>query len=104
MRIHLVALTALMLFATPVAADDLDNAIAAFDTGDYQKAFRLLKPFAEQGHAKAQTMVDLMYSQGACAPTEFVKAIHWLRKGVEQGHAEAQCRMRGFFRTSATSR
>jgi hypothetical protein len=50
MRTLLTALTALMLFATPVVAGDLGDAEAAYNAGDYEKAFRLWKPLAEQGN------------------------------------------------------
>lgn len=49
MRTLFAALTALMLCATPVVAGDLEDGVAAFKAGDYQKTFRLLKPLAEQG-------------------------------------------------------
>ena len=40
-----------MLFAaTPVAAGDWEDASAAYQAGDYQKAFRLRKRAAEQRH------------------------------------------------------
>ena len=53
MRTLLAALTALMLFATPVVAEDWEDVNAAFKAGDSQNTFRLFKPLAEQGHAKA---------------------------------------------------
>ena len=62
MRTLLAALTALMLFATPVVAGDYQDGWAASKAGDFQKAFRLLKPFAEQGHARAQTVLGLIYA------------------------------------------
>jgi len=40
-RTLLTALTALMLFATPVVAGDLEDARAAHEAGNYQKALRL---------------------------------------------------------------
>jgi len=49
MRTLLTVLTALMLFATPVMAGDLEDARTAYFAGDYQKAFRLWKSLAEQG-------------------------------------------------------
>ena len=54
MRTLLPALTALMLFATPVVAGDFEDGLAAAKAGDHQKAFRLWKPLAEQGDAAAQ--------------------------------------------------
>jgi len=48
MRTLLTAITALMLFITPVVAGDWEDAVAAHKAGDYQKAFRLHKSLAEQ--------------------------------------------------------
>ena len=42
----ITAPTALMLFATPVVAGDLKDAVAAYKAGDYQKAIHLWKPLA----------------------------------------------------------
>jgi len=53
MRTILTALAALMLFATPVVAGDFEDALAAANAGDFQKAFQLWKPLAEQGIASA---------------------------------------------------
>ena len=55
MRTLFTALTALMLFVTPVVAGDYGDAEAAYTTRDYQKALRLWKPLAEQGHVMAQS-------------------------------------------------
>ena len=57
MRTLLAALTALMLFATPVVAGDYVDAWDAYNAGDYQKAFRLWKPLAEQGDARLRNIV-----------------------------------------------
>ena len=62
MRALLTALTALMLFSTSVVAGDLEDGLAAYEVGDYQKAFRLFKPLAEQGYADAQFNLGLMYA------------------------------------------
>ena len=48
MRLLISALTALMLFATPVVAGDFEDGLAAAKAGDFQKAFRLWKPRAER--------------------------------------------------------
>ena len=64
MRTLVAALTAFMLFATPVVAGDFEDAEAAYKAGDYQKALRLYKPLAEQGHAGAQFNLGNMYAKG----------------------------------------
>ena len=50
MRTLLAALTALMLFSTSVVAGDWEDIEAAYAASNYQKAFRLWKPLAEQGN------------------------------------------------------
>ena len=61
MRTLLTALTALMLFATPVVAGVWEDAEAAYKAGDYEEAFRLFKPLAEQGDLLAQYNLGLIY-------------------------------------------
>ena len=90
MRTLFTALTALMLFATPVVAEDWDDAVAAYDAGDYQKAFRLFKPLAEQGDTWSQSNLGLMYANGEGVPKDDAKAAHWTRKAAEQGYVIAQ--------------
>ena len=75
MRTLLAALTALMLFATPVMAGDFEDALVAAKAGDFQKAFRLWKPLAEQGDARAQRNLGLMYEYGDGVPEDDVKAV-----------------------------
>jgi len=90
MRTLLAALTALMLFATPVVAEDWEDVNAAFKAGDYRKAFRLFKPLAEQGHAKAQAVLGVMYALGegiAGAPNMGI-----LGSGKIKGTPKNRCR------------
>ena len=57
MRTLLTALTALMLFATPVVARGFEDASAAYKAGYSEEAFRLWKPLAEQGDARLRNIV-----------------------------------------------
>jgi len=77
MHTLLTALTALMLFATPVVAGDKEDGVAAYKAGDYQKAFRLWKPLAERGNRSAQYSLGRMYAEGQGVPEDFVKAYAW---------------------------
>jgi TPR repeat protein len=79
-----------MLFTTSVVAGDFENAYAAYKAGDYQKAFQLWKPLAEQGDKFAQAMVGFIYAQGLSVPKDKLKSIHWNTKAAEQGHDIAQ--------------
>ena len=54
------------------------------------KDFESLKALAEQGDAKAQTSLGVMYYSGEGVPQDFKEAVKWLRKAADQGHAWAQ--------------
>ena len=60
----LLSLTFLFLFSGSVFADNLLDGLNAHANNDYKKAYKLILPYAEQGHAKAQTMMGLMYDKG----------------------------------------
>ena len=84
----LASLIAFMLFAaTPVAAGDWKDADAAFKVGDYQKAFRLWKRSAEQGHTSSQGSVGAAYLEGNGVPRNYVRAYAWLSIAAAQGEA-----------------
>jgi len=98
MRPLTATLIALMLFAaTPVVAGDYENAAVAYKASDYQKAFRLLKPHAEQGGAPEQSMLCLMYGEGKGVPQDHAKAVHWFTKAAKQGLATVQTMLGGMY-------
>ena len=67
-----------------------EDAKAAFIRGDYEEAYRLIKPLAEQGDADAQWNLGSMYALGQGVPQDYTKAVKWFRKAAEHGNAEAQ--------------
>ena len=58
--------------------------------GDYQTAFKLWLPLAEQGLAKAQNRVGMMYHYGKGVKQDYSEAVKWYRKAAEQGDAGGQ--------------
>ena len=67
-----------------------DEAMAAFQRGDYATAIREARPLAKQGNANAQFFLGLMYGNGLGVPRDYAKALQWWRKAAEQGVAGAQ--------------
>ncbi len=67
-----------------------DDAVAAYERGDYATAFRLMKPFAEKGDAKSQHNLGVMYDYGRGVPQNYTEAMKWYRKAAEQGLPDAQ--------------
>ena len=89
LRAALLAI-ALTLSAVPVAADTWDDAMAAYNSGDYKSAARLFRPFAEQGNADAQNNLGVIYANGQGVPQDYVEAVKWYRMAAEQSNAYAQ--------------
>ena len=85
-------LTALLISAlcAQTLAADFQTGIEAFERGDYAAALREWRPLAEQGDAKAQYALGLMYDEGMGVPEDDAEAAEWFRKAAEQGLAEAQ--------------
>ncbi len=73
-----------------VKTDQFDEGTAAYQAGNYQKALELFKPFAEQGDAKAQYNLGIMYGYGRGVPQNNKEAVKWYRKAAEQGYVLAQ--------------
>ncbi|MBM3483737.1 MAG: SEL1-like repeat protein [Alphaproteobacteria bacterium] len=86
----LLALIMLFALATPAAADDWEDAVAAYKRGDYTTALRLFKPFAEQGGGIAQWSLGYMYAHGQGVPQDYAEAVRWYRLAAEQGNRFAK--------------
>jgi hypothetical protein len=83
-RIATTLAVCLLVSASPVCADDLDDGIAAYDAGDFIRAIKLLQPLADQGVAAAQTHLGLMYDEGDGVALDDAKAIEWYRLAAAQ--------------------
>ena len=64
--------------------------LEATKRGDYQTAFKLWLPLAEQGDAQAQFNLGLMYENGRGVKQDYFEAVKWYRQAAEQGLALAQ--------------
>ena len=62
-------LLAIGLLAQPlISYAGFDEGVAASNKGDYQTAFKEWKPLADQGDAKAQSNLGVMYALGQGLP------------------------------------
>jgi len=86
----ILILSLLTLLSAPALGADFDKGFSAFQRGDYATALREWTPLAEQGHAKAQHNLGLMYRQGMGVEKDFTAAAEWYRRAAEQGIAIAQ--------------
>lgn len=90
MRRFLFAVFLVMACATSVAAGPREDAISAYDRGDYTLAARLIRSLAEQGDALAQGTLGVMYQEGQGVQQNSREAEKWFRKASEQGEVHSQ--------------
>lgn len=90
-----VAIMATLLTSGAAAsAGPWEDGMAAYNRGDYVPALRLFRPLAEQGNAKAQAVLGVMFRKGEGVPKNASRAYMWFslaRKGGEIG-AKASAR------------
>lgn len=90
LRAAVAALILAIGFAGTVAAGPGEDALHAVERGDYATAMRLWRPLADQGDAKAQFSLGIMYANGFGVRQDFAAAMTWYRKAADQGDATAQ--------------
>ena len=76
-----VALSLLVSF--PSWSADFGKGLAAAERGDYVTALREWRPLAEQGHAKAQFNLGVMYKKGMGVAQDYSQAAKWYRRAAE---------------------
>jgi hypothetical protein len=77
-------------FVSSVAAGPFEDATAAYNKGDYAAAASWYRKAAEQGDARAQFTLGIMYAKGEGGPQDYAVAASWFRKAAEQGYADAK--------------
>ena len=92
MKNNLLLLAILYLLATSsfAASTPFDDAIAAYERGDYVQAMKLFRPLAEKGHQWAQRRLGSMYAEGQGVPQDYQEAVKWYRLAAAQGNVAAQ--------------
>ncbi len=82
----------LVFVSIPIAsyAGTLEDGTSAMEKGDYQTAYKLLYPLAEQGDATAQDSIGSMYCEGLGVEKDEAQAATWFEKAADQGYAKAE--------------
>ncbi len=61
-----------------VCADEFEDAVDAVNRHDYETAYKMIAPLAEQGQAAAQLVLGMMYFKGTGVEKNIVEADKWL--------------------------
>ena len=85
-----VALALLLGLVAPVVAGPFEDALAAWNRGDYATALQIIRPLAVQGDAGGQYYLGIMYANGWGVSQDFAEAARLYRLAAVQGYALAQ--------------
>jgi TPR repeat protein len=88
-----------MLGIAGAVAGPWEDGMASYNRGDYMPAIRLFRPLAEQGNAKAQSVLGVMYRRGEGVARSSVRAFIWLSRAAARGDARAMVELRDVSQT-----
>jgi hypothetical protein len=80
--------TALVLI--PFMTTTLSDGVASYSQGNFAKAYKELKPLADDGEPTAQYMLGEMFRMGQGVKKDEPAAVKWYKKAAEGGSPEGQ--------------
>ena len=87
-------LAAQILGSAGALAGPWEDGMAAYNRGDYVPAIRVFRAMAEQGNAKAQSVLGAMYRRGQGVSRSPVRAFLWFSRAAARGDAQAKAELR----------
>ncbi len=94
MMIGGLVLVAQILGIAGAIAGPWEDGMVSYNRGDYAPAIRLFRPLAEQGNAKAQSVLGVMYRRGQGVARSSVRAFLWFSRAAARGDARAKVELR----------
>jgi TPR repeat protein len=82
-----------------VFAGPWEDGMAAYSRGDYVPAVRVFRTLAEQGNAKAQNVLGVMFRKGEGVARNPARAHMWFSFAAKRGEAGAKAELREVSRT-----
>jgi TPR repeat protein len=89
-----LVLAAQILGIAGAIAGPWEDGMASYNRGDYAPAIRLFRPLAEQGNAKAQSALGMMYRRGQGVARNSVHAFLWFSRAAARGDTRAKVELR----------
>ena len=98
-KISVVAISVVLsMFCTFALAISHDDALKAYGAGDFEAAFKIWRPLAEDGDARAQFRVGELYIEGKGVAKNLAHARKWIEAAAQQGYTKAEHRMGEIYR------
>jgi len=83
-----------MLGVIGAFAGPWEDGMAAYNRGDYVPAIVVFRAMAEQGNAKAQSVLGVMYRRGQGVTRSSIRAFVWFSRAAARGDAKAKTELR----------
>ena len=93
MKRLLLSLAIFLLVSCSAAAQDLDEAIEARNSGNFRKAIKILKPLASKGNSEAQYYFGEMLSKGEGLPQNYKYAFSYYLKAAKKKNNLAEYKL-----------
>jgi TPR repeat protein len=86
-----IGLVAVALFVGSMTAHaaDFSAGYKAYQRGDYVTALQIFRQLADQGNARAQFSLGVMYNKGQGMTQDYAEAMRWYRKAADQDYVLA---------------
>jgi TPR repeat protein len=91
--------SAQLLSASAAFGGPWEDGMAAYNRGDYTPAIRAFRTLAEQGNAKAQNVLGVMFRKGEGVTKDPARAHMWFSFAAARGDAKAKAELREVSRT-----
>ena len=88
-----LVVAAQVLGSAGAVAGPWEDGTAAYNRGDYMPAIRLFRPLAEQGNARAQHLIGVMYHKGEGVTRNQVRAFAWFSMAAAHGDGDAKSKL-----------
>ena len=90
-----LVITGFLLVGGQVIAQvsDYKKAVNAYKNGDYETAYKLIRPLADNGFAQAQYSLGAMYEKGMGVNASLKTAKKWFQLAAEKGISKAQYKL-----------
>ena len=89
----LFTLASFMFFVLACGQSNYDLAFTAYQSGDYERAYREFSFLADGGDIRAQYYLGYMYENGEFLIQDYQEAARWYKKSAKRGYPESQIRL-----------
>jgi TPR repeat protein len=80
----------MLVFSSIAYAETIDEVDAAFKSGDYPQALRMLRGLAAKNDVEAQHRLGVLHESGTNIAQSYIEAVKWYRLAAAGGHPKAQ--------------